>query len=245
MAKRHTVHLTLGPKGGIGKTLITTLLAQYLLAREGANVLLADTDPATPTFSTFKSLQVAHINIMTGDFNVDKGRFDKLMTHLQNHEGDCAIDNGSSSFLPLLTYMLENDIVEFLNDAGKHVVIHIPIVGGQAMEECIKGLQLLLKNLPAARFVVWENPYFGPVVKDDVAVRDSTFLQRSGERILGVVTLPTGGHDTWGKTIGAMTRNRLTFAEAKGRSDLFEVVEFTRLYKLEKVVRDFLSAFDL
>lgn len=245
MAQRNTVHLTLGPKGGIGKTLITTLLAQYLIARKEANVLLADTDPTTPTFSTYKALEVAHVNIMTSDFNVDKGRFDKLMTHLRNHGGECAIDNGSSSFLPLLTYMLENDIVEFLHDGGKKVVIHVPIVGGQAMDECIKGLQLLLRHLPAARFVVWENPFFGPVGIEDVAVRDSALIKRNQERVFGVVTLPFGSPDTWGKTIGTMTRNRLTFAEARQRSDLYELVELSRLHKLEKSIHDQLSTFEL
>jgi CO dehydrogenase nickel-insertion accessory protein CooC1 len=56
------VHMTLQGKGGIGKSLIAALLAQYKAA-QGPLPLCIDTDPINATLEGFKALHVRRLPI--------------------------------------------------------------------------------------------------------------------------------------------------------------------------------------
>ena len=72
-----TVHFVLQGKGGVGKSLIASLLYQYL-HQQGRAVTGVDTDPVNATFAGYKELSVQVLNIMEGD-DIDQRRFDSLM----------------------------------------------------------------------------------------------------------------------------------------------------------------------
>jgi len=175
-------------KGGVGKSFITTVLAEYLMETKEAPLFCADTDPTNPTFSSYKALGAEHINIMTPTMNIDRGNFDNLVEKLIQHEGDCVIDNGASSFLPMLSYICENDLIEFLRESGKEIVVHAPLVGGLGMDETLRGLDTILKNVPA-QIVVWENPMYGPVVKNGKTFDHSRLYLDHAHRYRGIVKL--------------------------------------------------------
>jgi Mrp family chromosome partitioning ATPase len=50
-----TIHLTLQGKGGVGKSLVSSILAQYFRHR-GAEIHGIDTDPVNQTFSQYAEL---------------------------------------------------------------------------------------------------------------------------------------------------------------------------------------------
>jgi CO dehydrogenase nickel-insertion accessory protein CooC1 len=50
-----TIHLSLQGKGGVGKSLVASILAQYLLQR-GKTVRCIDTDPVNKTLSQYRGL---------------------------------------------------------------------------------------------------------------------------------------------------------------------------------------------
>jgi adenylylsulfate kinase-like enzyme len=50
-----TIHLTLQGKGGVGKSLVSSILAQYFRHR-GADIYCLDTDPVNQTFSQYRLL---------------------------------------------------------------------------------------------------------------------------------------------------------------------------------------------
>lgn len=50
---------------------------------------------------------------MTADMNIDKSGFDNLVEMLLEAPADCVVDNGSSSFLPMMANMLENSVIPF------------------------------------------------------------------------------------------------------------------------------------
>ena len=72
-----TIHFVLQGKGGVGKSLVASLLFQYL-NRQGLPVSGVDTDPVNSTFSGYKELNIQPLNIMDGD-DIDQRRFDSLM----------------------------------------------------------------------------------------------------------------------------------------------------------------------
>ena len=208
-----TIHFVLTGKGGVGKSFIATLLAQYLEKTYG-KPFCADTDPTNPTFSSYPAFSAKYINIMTPEMNVDKSRFDELMDDLISYEGDCLVDNGSSSFLPLLAYFLENDVIESLREAGKSVVIHAVLTGGLGLAETQRGIETLLST-QVAPLVIWENELYGPVERAGKRFKDSAVYEQHTTRILGLVRIAQRGHDTFGKDLQTMTSNQLTFADVE------------------------------
>ncbi|MYM41915.1 hypothetical protein [Duganella qianjiadongensis] len=72
--------------------------------------------------------------------NIDKRRFDELIDTILEFEGDALVDNGSSSFLSLMAYMIEGDTIEQLREGGKNVIFHAVIVGGIGRDETLRSL---------------------------------------------------------------------------------------------------------
>jgi CO dehydrogenase nickel-insertion accessory protein CooC1 len=60
------IHMILQGKGGVGKSFIAALLAQYK-ASKGQPSLCIDTDPVNATFHGYHVLDVRQIRIMKGN----------------------------------------------------------------------------------------------------------------------------------------------------------------------------------
>ena len=86
----NTVHFILQAKGGIGKSFVSTLLAQHLLNETGA-VRCFDTDQENTTFSHYAALAVQHITVANESRIVDPKRFDSLMETLLTCDGNSVI----------------------------------------------------------------------------------------------------------------------------------------------------------
>lgn len=226
----HTVHFVLMGKGGVGKSMVASMLAQYLKALNRP-LMCADTDPTNMTFARYKALNVRHFNISDDKLKVDTRKFDALINLVAEHEGDCVVDTGASSFLPLMHYLHENKMFDLLESTGRRVVVHTPLVGGQAIDETIRGLQTILEFF-TVQIVVWVNEFFGPVRKDGVSFPATSLYNESKARFMGIVYLEELTADTSGQDIGDMTRQYLTFEEALVSPQFF----FANRHRL-KIVR--------
>lgn len=65
-------------RGGVGKTFVSTQIAQYYSDSE-VESLNIDTDPVNSTFQSFERLNVKHIDLLTEDNNVNARKFDEMM----------------------------------------------------------------------------------------------------------------------------------------------------------------------
>ena len=77
----------------------------------------------------------------------------------QPAESHVIVDTGSSAFVPLLHYMLSNEVQAILSQGGHQLVVHTIVTGGQALLDTLHGAAQLVKQLDAARFVIWLNPF--------------------------------------------------------------------------------------
>jgi hypothetical protein len=231
-----SINFCLQSKGGIGKSFCSAVLAERFISRPGSNVLCVDTDPTTPTFSAYDAFKARHINIMTPDMNIEKGRFDELVDMILDHDGDCVADNGASSFLPIMSYMLENNVIEYLLEAGKQVYVHAPLVAGSGQEECLRGLDTILTSQPAP-VVVWENAFlFGPIEKNGKRFNESILYNNHKDRIAGIVHLPHYTSQYFLTDFHTMTSNHLTFEQALA-SPLFKMtMQKQRLTKARREI---------
>ena len=208
----NTVHFMLQGRGGVGKSLGSSLLAQYLTHR-GVPISCYDTDPVNDTFSQYEALGAKRIDILGPDKNIDSRVFDSLIDALLWDDKAAVIDNGASTFVPLMAYLVENRVLSVLKEAGRPVLIHSVLTGGQAFDDTQQGLKAIL-GVHQAPVVVWLNEYFGPVQRDGRSFEDSQLYKDYADRIAGIVRLERVNADTFGKDIEMMLQRKLTFAQA-------------------------------
>ena len=227
------VHVVAQGKGGVGKSLISSWLAQYLKHVANSPVYCFDTDPVNPTFSRYKELSHEVIHILNESNNIDSRNFDGLVEKLVEMEGVGVVDNGAATFVPLMSYMAENYVPELLRESGVRLVVHVPLNGGQALEDCLTGLAQTLRSINAD-VVVWLNDHQGKIQDGSKQFTDFKVYKDNKDKIIGIVHIPNRNPDTFGKDVEKMTGLNLTFNEVLASAD------FTLMprQRLRTVMRD-------
>lgn len=208
-----TIHLILQGKGGVGKSMIAALIAQYHLTK-GKRPLCLDTDPVNASFQAYKGLPVTRLNILQ-DEEIDPRSFDQLVELISTAKGDVVIDNGASSFVPLSAYLITNQVPALLHEMKHQLVVHTVITGGQAQSDTLHGLTQLVKQFPAdVSFVVWLNPYWGPIEREGKPFEQMKAYTAHKDRISAMIRLPDLKKETFGRDLSDMLQAHLTFEEA-------------------------------
>lgn len=214
------INLTLQGKGGVGKSFVASLLAQHYLKRE-TPLQCFDTDPINQTFAGYKAFPVETIRLGERPDEINPRYFDALIEQIMAgpEEGIVVIDNGASTFLPLLGYMVEAQALQMLADAGHEIRLHTVLTGGQALNDTMEGLNHVLQSVPDLPVVVWLNEYFGRIEHkkksgDVESFEHSGLYKKNRDRIHALVRLPEVRKETFGHDIEQMMRARLTFDEA-------------------------------
>lgn len=229
-----TVHVTLQGKGGVGKSYAASLLAQYHL-ENGRPVVCVDTDPVNDTLAGYKSFQARRVDLMDGA-RLDARRFDAMMEQLLGEDADFVVDNGAASFIPLSAYLVENDAVAMIAAAGKRVVIHTVVTGGQALRDTMSGFAQLARQMPAeAGMVVWLIEFFGAIQVDGKGFEEMKAYTQHKGRVGGLVRLAHQSGDTFGKDVELMLDRKLTFAEAIDSPD-FGLMARRRLTMVRRAI---------
>ncbi|MBK8176994.1 MAG: hypothetical protein IPK66_17570 [Rhodospirillales bacterium] len=109
-ASRRTVSFVLQGKGGCGKTLVASLIAQSLKER-GEPVVCIDTDPVNKSFTAIAALGAQPVRLVNGN-KVDVGEMNAWSERAVAEDASFVVDNGASSYLPMLEYLLEAEIFE-------------------------------------------------------------------------------------------------------------------------------------
>jgi len=213
------IHLVLQGKGGVGKSMIAAAIAQYKVS-QGQQPLCIDTDPVNATFEGYKALAVRRLSIMDGD-EINTRNFDDLIELIAPAENDVIIDNGASSFVPLSHYLISNKVPALLKGMGHELVIHTVITGGQALLDTVSGFAQLVSQFPAeCLFVVWLNPYWGPITHEGKGFEQMKAYLANKERVTAIVQIPTLKEETYGRDFSEMLQARLTFDEALSEESL-------------------------
>lgn len=208
------IHLVVNGKGGIGKSTSATFLAQWLTGGDPERATCIDTDPINATFAAYKTLNVRRVEIMQ-DNNINPRRFDEIVELVMAEPRDAVIDSGATSFVALAHYMITNQIPTLFHELGRSLVLHVTVVGGPAFVDTMQGFNALISQFPdPCRFVVWINPYFGPVRQNEKNFEDLKVYVDNRARVSAIIRLPTLQADTFGTDLRALLAARRTFADA-------------------------------
>lgn len=183
------VHFTMYGKGGVGKSLVASLVAQYLSCHG---------DP---------------VEVINADYLMNECNFDRLFNHLLEVDEDFVVDSGPMSFISLRHYILESDVINLLSKHGKQVVMHGVISDDPHTH---KNLSSLINEIPApAKIIVWLNEFY----KEIKGFEETAIYLANKERISGIVRLKSRRHSIFAADIEKMLVANLTFDEANVSPD--------------------------
>lgn len=234
-----SAHFILQGKGGVGKSLVAALLAQYF-GNSGTAPKCIDTDPVNQTFTKYKALNAQHLELMDGA-KIDERKFDQLMERLLVEDGVFVIDNGASSFVPLSNYLIENNAIQMLGDSDRNVFIHCVITGGQALTDTLSGFKALAEQTKSNNIVIWLNEFFGTIERDGKNFTDMKVYNDNKEKVRGIVRIAKRNNDTFGKDIEEMAAKQKTFAEVLEGPD-FAIMAKQRIKTVQKDIYGQLDA---
>lgn len=214
-----TIHFVLQGKGGVGKTLVSSIIMQYLLFHNHT-VVGVDTDQVNRTLTGYKGLHVSPLDIADKQNvnQIDPRKFDSLVDILTTSGDESfVIDNGASTFLPLCAYLKENEIFPILQE-NNQLFLHTLITGGQGMDDTVNGLISLLNNfqLPV---VVWLNHFFGEIEHDGKGFCEFQVCKENRTKFAAIINIPQKTAATFGKDLVEMYCQRQTFAEAQAQTN--------------------------
>lgn len=211
---RRTVNVVLQGKGGIGKTVVASLIAQCLRERSEP-VVCIDTDPVNSSFAAIKALGAEPVRILAGD-RINVPALNGLAERILTEDAHFVIDGGAASFLPLTEYLIEAQIFDLLA-SSRRVVVHMPVIGGRNFLHSVAALTRAAKTIPAAvEIAPWFNGYFGPLATSDGVPLEETelYVELSG-RLSPAIRLPQLHPDYAGAEFARMLDANRTFAEAR------------------------------
>ncbi len=208
-----TIHFILQGKGGVGKSMIASILYQAI-QELGFEVIGYDTDPVNATLAGFKEFNIKSLKLLSPDGNIDARKFDDLLEDLAEapEHMHIIVDNGASSFIALGSYIKENDMLETLEELGHTVYFHTVITGGQAIVDTVSGFKSLASSFQSSKIVVWLNPFFGNIEIDEKKFTDFTCYKEYGDNVLSIIELPIGTTNLLSKDIEQLFAKKYSFS---------------------------------
>ncbi|PXW89110.1 CobQ/CobB/MinD/ParA family nucleotide binding protein [Nitrosomonas sp. Nm84] len=207
------VNIVLQGKGGVGKSFIASVMAQYYYSKN-KTPLCIDTDPVNATFHGFKALNVKRLDLMEDD-EIDPHKFDSLIDLISKSKTDVIIDNGASTFVALSHYLISNRIPALLEKSGLELIIHTVITGGQALSDTLNGFQKMIKQFPEdVPFVVWLNPFWGKIELEGKNFESLRVYLENKNRVSAIINIPKYKPETFGRDLADALQAKLTFDDA-------------------------------
>ena len=236
-----TIYFTLQGKGGVGKTLGSSYLQQYLENKSDkkSKIMGIDTDPNNTSFTSIRKLNVKFLPLFDEEQKINERNFDKMIELFYNNtDTTFIVDNGATSFLPLISYLVDNNIMEMLEDKF-NIIIHIPITGGQAQDDTLNGMSYIIdtfKSHKKVKFNIWINEYFGKVTTNKAKhFEEFDLYNKYKEHINGLLYLEQVNEKTYGVDLEKMHKGKLTFDEIALDTN-FTLMEKQRLSSYKKKI---------
>lgn len=232
-----TINIILQAKGGVGKSTCANLLAQYFLEC-GHKVCCYDTDPANPSLSRYKALDVVRESLMQGD-QVISGAFEDWLERLMNHgkEDFVVIDCGSSNFRAMLLELEAVSFTELCREHDHELFIHTVVMDGPEIVTQLVGIEELISTFRGSNFVVWKNEHREPINLGGHAMEETKYFAKHRNILRRVITVPQQTRNTRISFLNDMYKKHLTFGEAI-RSKDFSIVARSHLRQYWKEVQD-------
>ncbi|MBK5966791.1 conjugal transfer protein TraL [Thiocystis minor] len=231
------VFITLQAKGGVGKSYVSSILAQYF---QEANfpVRCLDTDTTNPTLLRYKSLNCQYLKLSEAHV-INPRAFDELVEIASGAtpEMHIIVDVGSNGFQSFMAYAVENDLFSVLESLDVQVVINSVIAGGPDADETLSSTKAVLEHTRVPT-LIWLNAHLGALEFRRRPIQELELFDTFDHRILGWVILQKYASTTFGQDVEHMLKERWTF------DDAIEQLKLMPRIRLQMAKRDLWSQLD-
>lgn len=192
---RPRVRAFVQPTGGAGKTTTLVRLAEAINAVPGRKALPIDVDPESATLTHHKALGPVRINVMNEQQSeVDQLQYSTLFNAIAEAPlrgyTDILLDPGASGYRGLVTWLMSQGVVGFLEAIGFDFELHYVIPGNARKEEAYKDLAFILRSFPAQLVTLWLNPIQESCRLDGKDFTETDLYAAHRDRFKAVVRLP-------------------------------------------------------
>ena len=207
--KGRNLNIVIQPKGGVGKSFIAALLAEYLRSKDRLGLCI-DLDVSNVTFGEYDEFKVRRIDLIENK-KVDQRKFDVFVSNVLGAKADVVVDTGANTYHPLTAYLHEEGFIPELVKEGLNIVLHVPVTS--AVAETLEGLEDVARSFPAIEgvsIVVWANRTFGPIELGGQRIEDMKAYEAlvSAGRIDAEVVLEKLEESTGETAVRAAIRQR-------------------------------------
>lgn len=218
-----TKNLVMHSKGGMGKTVISSMLTQWLMSK-GYQTVAVDADPMNNSLARYAALYPTIVKLVDGD-SINAVEADRCFEWILSTDADFVVDCGSSGFLSMATYLMRERFIEHLAVAGDgRFLLHTVIAGSDLEDESVERANDFVAQMPKSmQIVLWVNPYFGEFAYERETVE---FYRDKGARI---VRMPDVHPRLDGADLKEMFRLGLTFAEVRNGAKDGSLGAFSRI----------------
>jgi len=183
------LHIVFTAKGGVGKSYVSSLLAQYADS-SGEPMRVLDLDQSNAMLARLPDLKAETVDLLT-DSKFDDAKLDKIVRRMMTEPDTYLIDIGASTFQDVWRYFFENQVLELLRDEGVRVVVHCVLVGGVELPDTLSSFSQVAKKVSGRDVIVWLNPLRGPVTANGKSFSEMKAFEDHKAKILAIVALPT------------------------------------------------------
>ena len=228
MNSKDTAHIMMQSKGGVGKSIFSSILAQYLYEKN-KSLRVISTGPVHHTLEKYKRLNVKRIETLNEDQRIDQSNFDCIFEDFIKDSFSMIVDTSSNDFLSFNHYMINDVVSSLISEFNKQYIIHCPIAYGQNMDETISCLLRIIEDYPDVPIIIWENEFFG---KNQNSFIDASIFNNPNH-IIGAVKLEYLYDDIEKEAFSKMLNKYMTFEEIHEHND-FNSVEKEILERIKR-----------
>ena len=214
---RNAVHLVTQKKGGVGKSAVAQMTAEFLGQSHGRAVCY-DTDPSQPTFARVGRLNVRTVPILKND-EIDPMLINPMLNEIMGQDGPFVVDTGSSSYHALWNYIVGAGLFDLLGENDRPIVVHVPLAPQPDLEDTLSGFDEIAKHCPDRSIVVWLNEREHPIEVAGADFLDLKVAERNETKILSVILNKKQRHRWNRQYVGDMLKSHSTFEQALETSD--------------------------
>lgn len=240
---RKTVHMTLCGKGGVGKSVVARLLAEYLTS-QGQPPLAFDADPLNTNFASVKAFGAEKVQLFDKAHRIHSKLFDAMVVRIFGSDRSVLIDTGAASYVPLFNYMRELKFTRDLDRRNFDLMLHVIIAGGPALPFTMSNLADICKTFGGqARITVWLNHYWEEIEHEGKPFTELPAFKANQAAINGLLEIERMAPDTSAEDFAEFLKQNISFDQALDEaSSSFNVVEQSRLFNIRETIFEGMDA---
>jgi len=201
------IHLVIGAKGGIGKTYVASLFAQFF-AHKGQPMKVLDLDQSNAMLARVPSLKGEAVSLLS-DGRFDSAKMDQVVRRMSSEPGPFILDVGASMFQEVWRYFTKYRMIPALKSQGRRVVIHSVVIAGPELPDVLNSFSEVAKSIDEPAIIVWLNPLRGAIHSSGKEFLEFSVYTSHRSKVLAVISLP-GADDATLRDLDALALSRHT-----------------------------------